>query len=140
MPKRMRFKHMFGREADIWGRWLEVHGKGWDKFEYDVHVGQMWPEHLDLPVPWRQGAEGLYLKRIDVVGFTGDEITIFEVKPHAGLGALGQVMGYLALYEEQFAPSQELKGAIVTELADPNIRRILEQNGIELFIIPPKEG
>lgn len=134
-----RYPHMYGAEADIWRRWLKAHRGEYLRFEYDVHVGRAWPEHLDLPQVWRVGADAVYLKRIDVVGFQADSITIFEVKPHAGLGALGQIMGYLALYEEQFAPREELKGAIVTELADPNIKKILEENGVGLFIVPKEE-
>jgi len=132
---RERFPHMYAAEADIWRRWLKIHRREYQRFEYDVHVGRPWPEHLTLPEKWRRGAEAVYLKRIDVVGFQPDCVTIFEVKPHAGLGSLGQIIGYLALYEEQFAPKEELRGAIVTELVDPNISRILEEHGIDLYVM-----
>lgn len=130
-----RFPHMYAAESDIWRRWLKLHRKEYHKFDYDIHVGKAWPEHLALPEKWRRGAEAVYLKRIDVVGYQADTITIFEVKPHAGLGSLGQIIGYLALYEEQFDPRKELKGAIVTELVDPNISRILEEHGIDLYVV-----
>lgn len=134
MPE--RFPHMYAAESEIWRRWLRIHEREYLRFEYDTHVGKPWPEHLTLPEKWRRGAEAVYLKRIDVVGFKQESVTIFEVKPHAGLGSLGQILGYLSLYEEQFAPSEELRGAIVTELTDPNIERILEEHGIELYILP----
>jgi len=128
---------MYAAEAEIWQRWLKIHKGEYLMFDYDVHIGRAWPEHLILPEKWKKGAEAVYLKRIDVVGYQVDTITIFEVKPHAGLGALGQIIGYLALYEDQYNPREELKGAIVTELVDPNISRILEEHGIELYVIPP---
>lgn len=131
-----RFPHMYAAEADIWRRWLKEHQKEYLDFKYDVHVGREWPQHAVDTEEWRRGAAAVYLKRIDVVGFQADTVTIFEVKPHAGLGALGQVIGYLALYEEQFEPKEELKGAIVTELADPNISKILEDHGIDLYVLP----
>lgn len=134
MPE--RFPHMYAAEADIWRRWLKIHAREYKKFAYDIHVGKPWPEHLTLPEKWRRGAEAVYLKRIDVVGWQTDTVTIFEVKPHAGLGALGQIIGYLTLYEEQFSPREELRGAVVTELADPNISRILEEHGIDLYVMP----
>lgn len=130
-----RFPHMYGAESDLWRRWLKIHGKEYDRFEYDLHVGRLWERQELLTPEWRRGAEAVYLKRIDVVGHQPNTITIFEVKPHAGLGALGQVIGYLALYEEQFDPKKELMGAVVTELADPNITRILEEHGIELYVL-----
>ncbi len=135
MPERREFKHMYGNEEDIWRRWLKINKEKYQRFVYDLHVGRAWPGHLELSPEWRKGAEAVYLKRIDAIGYSADSITIFEVKPHAGLGALGQIMGYLALYEEQFAPAEELKGAIVTELVDPNVERILEEHGIDLYIL-----
>lgn len=132
-----RFPHMYLAESEIWRRWLKIHRTKYLKFDYDIHVGRPWPEHLALPEKWKRGAESVYLKRIDVVGYQPDTVTVFEVKPHAGLGSLGQIIGYLALYEEQFSPREELKGAIVTELVDPNIARILEEHGIDLYVLPP---
>lgn len=132
----LRYPHMYAAESDIWDRWLKIHKKDYMKFEYDVHVGRLWPEHEELSEEWRKGAAALYQKRIDVVGHRPGEVTLFEVKVHAGLGALGQIVGYLELYEEQFAPGEDLRGAIITELVDPNIKRILEQHGIDLYVMP----
>ena len=129
---------MYGAEAALWDQWLKLHGEDYARFMYDVHVGRPWPDHLVMPERWRKGAEAVYLKRIDVVGYQPGVITVFEVKPHAGLGALGQILGYLTLYEDQFGPPEELRGAIVTELVDPNVEKILEDHGIELFVIPPR--
>lgn len=131
-----RFPHMYANESDIWRRWKKVHGKEYLNFSYDVHVGRLWPEHEFLTPEWRRGAAALYQKRIDVIGWQPGVITIFEVKAHAGLGALGQIIGYLALYDEEFSPEQELRGVIVTELVDPNISRILEEHGIDLYVVP----
>lgn len=130
-----RFPHMYAAESDIWRRWLERYGKKYLKFSYDLHVGKLWPQLEKLPPKWRRGAEAVYLKRIDVVGYQADCETVFEVKIRAGLGALGQIIGYLALYEEQFSPTKELKGAIVCNDVDPNVRWILEDHGIELYVM-----
>ena len=136
MPQaKERFPHMYGAEAEIWRRWLARHRGGFDRFQYDTHVGRLWPEHENLDREWKVGAASVYQKRIDVVGFQTGVITIFEVKPHAGLGAIGQILGYVSLYEEQFNPSEEMRAAIVAELVDPNIRKLLEQFGIDLYVI-----
>ena len=136
MPKRVQYPHMYGAEALIWTEFEYEHGKEYDRFEYDVHVGKLWPELEEMPEPWRKGAEALYLKRIDAIGFQPRKITIFEVKPHAGLGALGQIIGYLSLYEEQFEPKEDLAAACVTRLLDPNIKKVFEEYGIDFYIYP----
>lgn len=133
---RRRFPHMYRAEREIWREFLKDHEDKWGHFVYDVHVGKLWPELALLPQPWRRGAEAVYLKRIDVVGYRPGEIVIFEVKPHAGLGALGQIIGYMDLYEEGFAPAEEIFGAIVTRLVDPNLERLFVDRGISLYVYP----
>lgn len=136
MPKRALFPHMYGPESLLWANFIGEHQEEYDRFEYDVHVGRLWPELDKMPEPWRRGAEAIYLKRIDAIGFQPMKITIFEVKPHAGLGALGQIMGYVSLYEEQFEPKEEMKAAVVTRLVDPNLERIFEEYGIDIYRYP----
>lgn len=128
-----KYKHMLKEEEVIWERFLIEHGGNYRSFEYDLHVGRLFPELEKEEGPWRKGAAAVYLKRIDAVGYQRDSITIFEVKPHAGLSALGQVLGYLSLYDEDFSPGEDLKAAVVTALIDPSTRRLLENHGIEVF-------
>lgn len=132
---KVRYPHMFGAESAIWNAWLKKFEYKYDRYLYDVHVGKLWPEHTKLERRWRTGAEAVYRKRIDVVGFRADEICIFEVKPHAGMGALGQIIGYVSLYDQEFNPRERISGAIVAELIDPNIRQLLEDHGIEYYVV-----
>lgn len=132
------FPHMFGAESAIWQAWLDKYSTKYNRYEYDIHVGKLWPEHTKLERRWQRGAEAVYRKRIDVVGYRADEICIFEVKPHAGLGALGQIIGYVSLYADEFNPTEEIRGAIVAELIDPNIRQLLDDHGIDWYIVTRK--
>jgi len=130
-----KYKHMYGAEAAIWERWLSRNKNRFQRFVYDVHVGRLYPEHETLEGNWRKGAESVYQKRIDAIGYQAGLITIFEVKPHAGLGAVGQIIGYLSLYEDGFQPAEEVVGAIITEIVDPNVRSILEEHNIEVYVV-----
>lgn len=125
-----RYPHMLKQEMKIWEIFLAKYGRKYDRFEYDVHVGKIYPELLKNQGPWLRGAFSIYQKRIDAVGFSPGEITIFEVKPHAGLSALGQVLGYLALYDEDFSPLEELTATVVTGLIDPGTRSLFETHFI----------
>lgn len=128
-----RYPHMLKNEVVIWEKFLAEHGPRYDKFEYDVHVGSLYPEHEVLDTAWKRGAAAVYQKRIDAVGFQPGVIEIFEVKPHAGLSALGQVLGYLALYDEDFEPFDELRATVVTGLIDPGTRLLLTNHGIGIY-------
>lgn len=139
MPERIYYPHMYGPESELWTEFLKEHGEEYYKFVYDLHVGKLWPELDKMPEPWRKGAEAIYLKRIDAVGYQPRKITIFEVKPHAGLGALGQIIGYVTMYEEQYEPKEELAAAIITRLVDPNLEHVYEQYGIKTYTYPEPE-
>lgn len=127
-----KYPHLLPNEVKIWEVFLRKHGNEYLSFEYDVHVGKVPPEILNQPPKWRKAAESVYRKRIDVIGFQSDRVTVFEVKPHAGLGAVGQIAGYLTLYDDEFNPKRELLGAIVTDYTDINTIRVCEEHGIEL--------
>lgn len=131
--KNKQFPHLLAHEIRLWERFLADKELLYLKFEYDVHVGELSQEQKRLVGEWRKGAEAVFLKRIDVVGFQPDRITIFEVKPHAGLGALGQIIGYLDLYQDMFDPIEELVGAIVTQFLDVNMRALFTERGIEIY-------
>lgn len=128
-----RYPHMLKNEIAIWEKFMARYGDRFDRFEYDVHVGRLYPEHEVLDSEWKKGAAAVYLKRIDVVGFSPDRVEIFEVKQHAGLSALGQVLGYLALFEEKFSPEAELVASVVTGLIDPGTRAILQNHEIGVY-------
>lgn len=134
--KNKQFPHLLPHEIRLWEEFLSRHELLYQRFEYDVHVGELDERQKRLTGEWKKGAEAVYLKRIDVVGFQPDRITIFEVKPHAGLGALGQILGYLDLYQDKFDPNSELVGAIVTQFLDVNMRSLFAERGIEMYIFP----
>lgn len=131
MPQ--KYPHLLKHEVVIWEAFMADHGDEYIEFEYDVHVGRMWVEHENLDPVWKRGAAAVYLKRIDVVGRQANSTTIFEVKPHAGLSALGQVLGYLALYDDSFHPDVDLEAVVVTGLVDPGTRMLLEGHGIKVI-------
>ncbi len=131
---RHKFPHLLPQEVKIWERFLKDHGNEYQKFDYDVHVGKVSEILSRLPEAWRKGAEAVFRKRIDVVGWQPGKITIFEVKPHAELGALGQLLGYLALYDQEFNPVQELGAALVVDFVDPITERLVKDRNIDVYI------
>ena len=114
MP-RPKYKHMSPYECYIFDYFLREHGHTFDTFDYDVHVGDgmLPPEHLKEQ--YRDLSVLLTQKRIDAVGHRGKQIFIFEVKPHAMLSALGQLIGYYDLYIRQFSPPVPPKLGVISD-------------------------
>jgi len=75
------FAHLLPAEAIIWARWIRLYGAGWERFDYDVRVGEGRPVDPAWPPEIQRMARTLSQKRIDAVGYIGTVPTIFEVTP-----------------------------------------------------------
>jgi hypothetical protein len=123
---RTRFPGMLLREILIWKNWLYQNSTRFDRYEYNVRLG----EGVD-PGPSYNAAElsDVYairrqwvlnsMKRADVVAVRGGHVTIIEVEDNPGLSAFGQLTGYLALWRSR-----------VTRGGSPDVHKTL---GVEDF-------
>jgi hypothetical protein len=69
-------------------------------------------------MPWLADfSERALSLRIDVVAEKAGEVWIIEVKPNAGLGALGQLMAYRYYLDPSWYVGKELKAVLVTDYA-----------------------
>lgn len=132
---KQRYPHLLPQERILWDIFMKKFGHLYDRFEYDVHVGELSPEHQLLSGKDREQVNAIYLRRIDVVGYQPGTITILEVGPHAGIYKFGQIIGYMEMYEEYFAPAEDLKGALVTYLVAPDIKKLLERHGVDVYVL-----
>ncbi len=131
--RRFRYPHMLPRDQYIWDKFLEQHGDYFEYFKYDIHVGEGVGNITGYPPEIVKMAKVLTQKRIDAVGFRGSEIWVFEVKPYAGLSAIGQVVAYEALWNKDFPDRQVTYKSIVTDRTDNDIRYMCKELGIRLY-------
>ena len=128
-----RFPHLLPNEEKIWLRFLQIYGDQFENYRYDVRVGRGVDPGPRYEWKWRKLAIMLTQKRIDVVAERDGEVWIFEVKPDAGLSAIGQVLSYRVLYREQFKEKRPIKLAIVTTRVDDDIREVAKEYGIVVY-------
>ncbi len=125
-----KYPHLMGTDIIIWDRYIRLHGHLYDKFEYDVHVGEGILPSSDLPTPFDAMAIHLTQKRIDVVAYQPNMITIIEVKLRPTLAAIGQILGYTELYKRDFTPNLPLSSMLIAETIDPDISFICQKLSI----------
>lgn len=130
---RFRYKHMLPGDKRIWDHFLERHGSYFERFDYDIHVGEGVGILEGVDPMTQRIATSLTQKRIDAVGYRGDEVWVFEIKPMAGLSALGQVSAYEQLYNKDREPLKVTYRAIVTDRTDNDIRYLCQAQGIRLY-------
>jgi len=132
---RRKYPHMVGDETKVWNRFVVKFPKRFDTVDYDFRVGEGMPYQEDWEDNIRRMVTAITQKRIDVVGWNGDRPTIIEVKVRAGLSALGQVLGYAALFRIELPkfPFPEMMIVCETTTADDLI--IFENQSIPVEIV-----
>ena len=132
MP-RPAYPHMLEIECEIWSRFLISYGPRWQRYDYDVHVGSAAPWPPDTPEEMRRFILAVTRKRIDAVGWADGGPTIFEVKPYAGMSALGQLLAYQLLFHAEF-PDRPVPGlAVVTDRLPLDMEGIFHLKNITVF-------
>jgi hypothetical protein len=110
------------KEAELWRLWLRDHEGEWDRFEYNVGVGQginvssrILAADPALDARMKETFRQLTQKRIDVLGWKGPEAWIFEVEERPGMRALGQLTAYQTLLPKTRPDVGSLELALVCE-------------------------
>lgn len=130
--KQILYPHMMPNDIAVWELFLAANPLRFDRLQYDIHVGHGYGYDEDSP-DWRlRLARGLTQYRIDVIGWNSREATIIEVKPYAGLGTLGQLLGYRHFFiKEIYTPTLPHLLA-VTDRTTEDMRNLLKAFDVEL--------
>lgn len=101
--------------------------------DYDVKVGEG-RDYSTLPEDkFSEDLKYLSKKRIDVVGFRGDEIFVIELKPKADLRAIGEAFGYASLYREIGPADKRIQPVVITDEILPDIQNVCSKMGVLIF-------
>lgn len=128
--KNRLYPHLMPREIPIWESWLSAHPDEYDRYEYDVRVGESIIPPPDLDANLADMAVSLAKKRIDVIGWRGQAPTIIEIKDYAGLTAIGQLISYPLLFTLEFPTVQPPDVRLVTARLLPDVGNILQILGV----------
>lgn len=126
---------MSAEESIIWGKFLSKFSQNFQRFDYDLRVGQGIIPDNSIPENYRQDYIQLTQKRIDAVGYIGSSCVIFEVKVRANLGAIGQLIGYRDLFLSSF-PQYAVQGLhLVCSIIDPDELKVFSNTQILVDIV-----
>lgn len=133
--ERLRYPGMLPREIIVWRQWLKLHEHEYDHFDYNTRIGQGHDPGPTWPENYRRMAIMNSQKRVDVVGWKGQEPTIIEVKDRAGASAIGQLVTYKPIWVQTFPDLPPPRLALVVNRLQPDILPIIQVAGIQLFIV-----
>lgn len=133
--ERRKYPHLIGEDTEVWTRFIRKYPDKFDTVDYDVKVGLgSDPNHTLEETSHKYWAD-LTKKRIDVIGYKNDFVTIVEVKNRVGLFTLGQVLGYKFLYLREH-PELALVGTlIVCKTINQDDSDVLKHFGLNFVVV-----
>lgn len=129
------YPHMKPYDVEIWNRFIEKYPDAYRGVLYDFCVGTGTEMPDEIPAEWQPGLAKLGKYKIDVVGFSDGFIDIIEIKPRAGMKAIGQALCYARLFTEEYDTDEIVVPTIITDLKLPDMDLLAEHHGIKLYIV-----
>ena len=131
--KKYWYPHLKPADIAIWERFIEKYPNVYETVAYDVAVGEGAPIPAGTEKNLARDFKILTQWKIDVVGFNKNQIDVIEIKPNAGLNALGQVLGYVALFKKTFPDTRNVLAVIITNNLRPDMLKLAEGMGVKLY-------
>lgn len=126
---------MLSSDHPLWDAFLDQYGKLFERFFYNVLVGEAAIEFKTEPTIEQKIERASLSKKIDAIGETEDEVWIIEVASRPGLRAIGQLMSYRALWFEDPKIRKTERFVMVTDKVDRDLLSAAATYGIETIMI-----
>jgi hypothetical protein len=120
------YPHMAKNDAVLWERFLDEYGPNFLRFAYDVALGGFLPEGDDTDKQYRVGHQYSTALKIDALGERVDDLWVIEVRPSAGVSAIGAALCYTVLASLDPLATKPLQPVVVTDRTSPDIQLCAE--------------
>jgi hypothetical protein len=119
----------------LWIRWSSSYPQGYQAFYYSVLVGDAILGKDEPDEELQRMIDQVSRRRLDVVGEKKDSWEIIELRPNAGPGAIGSVLTYKTLWEQDPIDERKISMSIVTDNMDRNLKYVCEKFEITVYLV-----
>lgn len=133
--RRAKYPHMKPGEAAIWDRFQKKLPWRATSIRYDLRLGQGSPVDSSTEAWVARMVYALSTKRLDVLVETRRNVILVEIKERAAMSAVGQLLGYLVLFRNQYPTKKVVRLAVVCARIAPDMSQVFREYGIEVFIV-----
>lgn len=127
--------HMLREDHPVWYRFLDRYGQYFTRLYYDCLLGGPFltkEEEADpLKRMWRYNTS----KRADAIAETATETWLIEVADYPGLRAVGQLLVYKTLWDEDPKIEKPVDLVLVSERIDVDLATACVSAGIKSYIV-----
>lgn len=128
------FPEKTDQETALLKDYLLAHLPEFDKLSFSVRIGAgLTPDPSHLPGV-QANTERSSRRRIDMVGWFGNQATIVEAKKAVGHAVLGQLLSDRILWLEEFPDAPEPRLVAIGRTSDEDSLRILGSHGIDVYL------
>lgn len=131
---RRQFPEKTVRESGLLQQFLARYLQNYDRVSLSVRIGEgIAPDPAHLPGV-QHSTTFSSKRRIDMVLWQNDQVTICEAKDRLRHDVLGQLLSGRQLWLEEHPTAPEPKLIAIGRTSDPEIERILTAHGIDVFV------
>lgn len=131
-----RYRHMFKHDIAIWERFITAYNGAFELAAYDIALGGVTSTNPNDPPEMRKMWQYSTAKKIDAAVSNDAECWLCEVRPGAGLSAVGSVVGYSILSERDPWTTLPLILTIVTDQMDADTKLVCQELDIQVIEVP----
>jgi hypothetical protein len=124
--------HVSSEDLSLWEEFRRRFAKDYVAFYFDVALGTGEDLPFGTPENVARAWKRLTRFRADVVGDTGKEWHLIELRPNAGPGAVGSIQTYGTLWSIEPPDNRPVVPIIVTDRCSRDIRTVASLAGVEL--------
>lgn len=118
----------------IWDEFVKNHPDFFKHVWYNVPLGNPYPDEEKEIEARANGAYEVSQWRIDVLGETADAFVIIELRPHADARAIGNVIAYSKLFEQEWEPVKPIVGVILTDQISPILEKAAAMCRVQVMV------
>ena len=133
--ERFKYPGLLPREIIVLRAWLRLHEDEYDRFDYNVRIGTGFDPGPSVSQSIRDMAIANSQKRIDAVAYKSNAVTLIEVKDRAGFSAMGQLVGYLHMWQADHPDQPRPRLLLVANRLQDDIPLVAAGAGIDIELV-----
>lgn len=132
--------HMLATDVPVWYAFLESWGFLFRSLYYDCLLGGTVLVEEDRDDPMKRMWRANTAKRADAIAELTNEVWIIEVAQRPGLRAIGQLITYQYLWQEDPQIEKPEKLVLVAQQFDKDLFAAASKSGILIYAVPEARG
>ncbi len=135
--QRRKYPGMLPREILIWEAWLLKNAGRFERYDYNVRVGDGRDPGEAFPQWAREMAIASSQLRLDVLAWRSTQATIIEVEENPGMRAIGQIIGYETFWVRDNRTLPRPKLLLIVSVLNSDPALVATRAGIEIEVVKP---